>query len=235
MPTSTFAVTADADDVHGRMQSGSTWAAIASGVYTDNPFGSTLASVAKHGASSVFYVVNAFFLFDMDNPVSGTVIDAGGTISSGALKLYVDGSGAPDGATFAADYYDFGGSPSTSADWEQSSSGDCVSSVSVGSLTTSAVNTIALTGLSGVVKTGKTGIRFAPADTVAPTADNFIDFAAREHTTGQEPRLEITWTAATQAIRPDADITTTGWTTTPLWSKIEETSADGTVITATAS
>lgn len=38
-----------------------------------------------------------------------------------------------------------------------------------------------------------------------------------------------------QAIRPDADVTTTGWTTTPLWSKIEEESADGTVITATAS
>jgi hypothetical protein len=38
-----------------------------------------------------------------------------------------------------------------------------------------------------------------------------------------------------QTLRPDADTTTTGWTTTPLWSKIEETSADGTVITATAS
>jgi hypothetical protein len=37
-----------------------------------------------------------------------------------------------------------------------------------------------------------------------------------------------------QTIVPDADTTTTGWTATPLWSKIEETSADGTVITATA-
>jgi hypothetical protein len=36
-------------------------------------------------------------------------------------------------------------------------------------------------------------------------------------------------------IYPDADTTTTGWTTTPLWSKIDEISADGTVITATAS
>lgn len=41
--------------------------------------------------------------------------------------------------------------------------------------------------------------------------------------------------ATGQTLRPDADTTTTGWTTTPLWSKIEETSADGTVITATAS
>lgn len=42
-------------------------------------------------------------------------------------------------------------------------------------------------------------------------------------------------TGPPQTLRPDADVTTTGWTTTPLWSKIEETSADGTVITATAS
>jgi hypothetical protein len=37
-----------------------------------------------------------------------------------------------------------------------------------------------------------------------------------------------------QTVRPDADIVTTGWATAPLWSKIEETSPDGTVITATA-
>ena len=38
-----------------------------------------------------------------------------------------------------------------------------------------------------------------------------------------------------QQFRPDADVTTTGWTTTPLWSKVDEATADGTVITATAS
>jgi hypothetical protein len=41
----------------------------------------------------------------------------------------------------------------------------------------------------------------------------------------------------TQRLNPDADVTTTGWTTTPLWSKIDEdpASPDGTVISATAS
>jgi hypothetical protein len=38
-----------------------------------------------------------------------------------------------------------------------------------------------------------------------------------------------------QKLRPDADTTTTGWTSTPLWSKIEEEAADGTVITGVAS
>jgi hypothetical protein len=42
-----------------------------------------------------------------------------------------------------------------------------------------------------------------------------------------------TTTIPPQQLRPDADITTTGWTATPLWSKIEEVSPDGTVIVGT--
>jgi len=38
-----------------------------------------------------------------------------------------------------------------------------------------------------------------------------------------------------QQLRPDADITTTGWSSTPLWSKIDEDPAGGDVITGTAS
>lgn len=41
--------------------------------------------------------------------------------------------------------------------------------------------------------------------------------------------------APPQTLRPVADVATTGWTTTPLFSKINESSPDGTVITATAS
>lgn len=53
------------------------------------------------------------------------------------------------------------------------------------------------------------------------------------------PRIDD-WTLADaagppQTLRPDADIVTTGWSTAPLFSKIDEESADGTVITATAS
>lgn len=40
---------------------------------------------------------------------------------------------------------------------------------------------------------------------------------------------------APQTLRPDADTVTTGWATAPLFSKVNEASADGTVITATAS
>lgn len=42
------------------------------------------------------------------------------------------------------------------------------------------------------------------------------------------------FTPPRQTILPDADTTTTGWTTTPLWSKVND-SSDSTLITATAS
>jgi hypothetical protein len=38
-----------------------------------------------------------------------------------------------------------------------------------------------------------------------------------------------------QVLRPDADIANGGWATAPLWSKVDEASAGGDVITATAS
>lgn len=49
--------------------------------------------------------------------------------------------------------------------------------------------------------------------------------------------LAISEVLTLQTVSPDADVTTTGWTTTPLWSKIDEdpASPDGTIITATAS
>ena len=42
-------------------------------------------------------------------------------------------------------------------------------------------------------------------------------------------------TVELQAFRPDADTAEGGWTTAPLWSKVEEEAADATIITATAS
>src|SRR6188768_2212762 len=98
MPTSVFAVTADANDGAGRMQSATTWVNTPTGVFTDNPFGATIITCAKHGTGSVFYVVNAYALFDMDNPVSGVVIPSDATIDGATLQMYVDGAGAPDGA-----------------------------------------------------------------------------------------------------------------------------------------
>lgn len=46
-------------------------------------------------------------------------------------------------------------------------------------------------------------------------------------------RMTVTYQQV-QRVRPDGDVTTTGWSTAPLFSKVNESVADGTVITATA-
>lgn len=197
MPTDTFAITANGNDGAGRRIAAS-WANVTIGTYSDDPFGTSITSVSKSFVGD-YYVLNAFLRFDTSS------IDDAATITGANLKLYVDGKDAPDGASadYAADFYDFGGSPSTSADWELTSAGDAVATITAGGLTAGVVNTIPLTGLTGISKTGFTGIRIAPkSSAVAPTGDNFIDFAALEHTTGQEPRLEVTYTLAAASMVP---------------------------------
>lgn len=67
-------------------------------------------------------------------------------------------------------------------------------------------------------------------DTTYPLAGK----VAIEFNDGQNIKLDNLSIGPAQTLRPDADITTTGWATAPLFSKINEASADGTVITATA-
>jgi hypothetical protein len=185
----TFDIAVDADDGSGYRQSGD-WASIASGTFTDLVFGrDDIVSVSRTTNAGNFFISNAFLRFDTSS------LPDGATITAANLKLYIDGAGAPDGATFGVDYYDFGGEPSVAADWEQTSAGDAISSISPGSLTTGVVNTLALTGLTGISKTGITGFRIAPKESTAPSGDNFIDIAAREHATGAPAQLVVTYTA----------------------------------------
>ena len=69
-----------------------------------------------------------------------------------------------------------------------------------------------------------------------PTGTEYVQFECTGAT--NDARLTITHEAAAagHAVSPTDDITTTGWATAPLWSKVDEdpASPDGTVITATA-
>jgi len=166
-----------------------------------------------------------------------SVIGSGSTVTAATLKVYVISKQLNEaGRSLVGDYYDFGSEPTVGADWVETASPSIFTAIGIGSITAGAVNNITLTDLSGISRTGYTGIRLT-LSSGAPTAGNtdFVQFATREHATFQEPRLSVTWTGGGQTLRPDADITTSGWTTTPLFSKINEASADGTVITATAS
>jgi len=64
-------------------------------------------------------------------------------------------------------------------------------------------------------------------DTGTITGDSYVDWVQFEIPNAAPPSLV--------SLRPDGDTTATSWATPPLWSKVEETSPDGTVITATAS
>jgi len=68
------------------------------------------------------------------------------------------------------------------------------------------------------------------------TVDEYCDFECTGAT--NDARLTITHASVTYTYaKPDADITTTGWTSTPLWSKVDDdpASPDATVITASSS
>lgn len=71
----------------------------------------------------------------------------------------------------------------------------------------------------------------------APTVNDYVTFECVGNT--NDARLTITHASSVTYTyaKPDADVTTTGWATAPLWSKVDDTptSPDGTVITATAS
>lgn len=191
MATDTFALSANDQDSCGYKR-GSTFATLSAETFDENPFGATLISLSCT-SSGEFWILNGFMRFD-----TSTLPD-GATITGANLKVYVDTGAEPDGIQFAADFYDFGGTPAVDADWEATSSGDAIATIDVGSLTQGAVNTIALTGLTGISKTGITGLRFAPKTGATPTGDNYVDFAAFDHGSFQEPRLEVTYSSGTSA------------------------------------
>lgn len=195
MPTDTFTIAANSDDGYGR-ELGVGWPVSSADIFADEPFGPDICSVAKH-ANGGFYVICGYLRFDTSSLPDTAVI------SAAALKLFLLDDASPDaGTTIAVDYYDFGGSPSTVADWELSSNGNAVSAFTISSLTSGVVNTIALTSFAGISLNGFTGFRIAPATTTQPTGDNFADFASLEHATGAPPQLEVTYTVpvATAAV-----------------------------------
>lgn len=229
MPTDTFVISAAGNDGTGFRQA-ATWAGIGAGSFTADD-GSTL-FVSKLHSGSTFFADVSFLRFDT------SALPEGITVTGANLLLFVIGKQDQD-TTFGlvADYYDFGGEPSVAGDWIETASPSILAATDLGVISTGGVNTIALSDFTGISTSGFTGIRLtlSAGTPGSPDVVNSLDIAAQEHAS-QEPRLEVTYTeAGVQQLRPDADIVTTGWATAPLWSKIDEESADGTVITATAS
>ena len=211
--TVTVTISTDANDGYGRRSTGGAWSGISSATYTDNPDSTPeLMGLSKAWNGSILFSTSIYMRFD-----TGAFIPANAIIISANLLLYVLGKQTPADEDYAADFYDFGGTPSVAADWEISSSGDAIATVNTANLTESVVNTIPLTGLSGITRSGEvnaqgftdhTGIRMSAKTSAEPTVDNWVDFASRDNPTVQEPRLEVTYELASPAtftIEADAD------------------------------
>ena len=204
MPTDTFSINADANDTSGRRDSATGWANIASSTYTDNPDSTpSVLGLAKGDFGGTNFGSSVIYL-----RFNTSTLPSSATITAAALKIYVVEKSTPfTGAEqYAADFYDYGGSPSIAADWEVSSSGDAIATIDGTALTESVVNTIPLTGLTGITRSGETnaqggtgitGIRLSAKTATEPTNDEWIDFAAHEHAE-QEARLEITYTTGAE-------------------------------------
>jgi hypothetical protein len=205
MPTTTFNITTDDNDGSIYAPHGTSWATLIGGggeFFTSDNFGSSILGMDASYAG-YYYISNPLLRFDTSS------IPAAATITSANLKIYVEYEASPDNLTWAADFYDYGGSPAVQADWEATSSGNAIASLTVADVTLNTVNTVALTGLAGIQKdTGAiTGLRFGLTSTATtPTGDNYIAFSGFA-SANQEPRLEVTYSAGGS----DATIALTGY------------------------
>ncbi len=116
------------------------------------------------------------------------------TVTAASLALYCGSKSdnATSNYSVVADYYDFGGSPTVPGDWIETASPSIWTAVDLGSVTANAINTFTLTNLTGISKTGYTGIRIT-FSAGAPTGTNELSIASYEDA-NQEPRLTVTYT-----------------------------------------
>src|SRR5215204_483026 len=123
MPTDTFSIAVDADDGSG-WRADAVWANITAGTFSDSSavFDDTRSTVGKYFTGTEYRVPNAFLRFD-----TSTLPDDA-TVTGANLLIHVEEIANADTVSVAADYYDFGGEPPVAGDWEQTSSGDCISS-----------------------------------------------------------------------------------------------------------
>lgn len=187
MPTDTFDIAVAADDGAG-YKSDSTWAGVPTGPFADEP--GDVIYVVKYVPGN-YYAENAFVRFDTSS------IPDDATVTAAQLKIYLLALVSQFGTQFLeGDYYDFGGTPTVTADWILTVAASIFTPIQTTSLTTSAVNTIDLTDLTGINLSGYTGIRLAISNvTVVNNSQEVeLDFAGFGNATGSAAQLLVTYT-----------------------------------------
>lgn len=186
--TGTFQVyiTSDADDGYGEREG----SLPPSGAWTNEPLGGTLGKAQKvRYPTNYGYFGLTFLRFDTSNIPDDAVI------TGAELKLHVNSKIDDNGASVVADYYDFGGEPTVVGDYVETISSSIIASTTIASIVDDAVNTITLTDLTGISKTGYTGIRLGIGAVTlgADNDENWVEWALSEHATFPPPTLEVTY------------------------------------------
>lgn len=205
MPTDTFPIASDADDGSGSLDQ-STWPPTG-GIFTNEDGTQMYAAAGAYiSGGTVYYISTSLMRWDTSS------IPASATISAANLLLYAIAT-TDDSASFsvAGEYYDFGGEPTVAADISVISGTSIFTPFRINTVSIGAVRTIPLTDLTGIMRSGETnpqgntgitGIRVSTNNPGAPTpiVDNNVTFAALEHATLQEPRLEVTYTVPSSGV-----------------------------------
>lgn len=153
-----------------------TWGSIDTGTYVDQKTqeGQLYDIAARRGKPTVdYFITYGYMRFDTSS------IPDGETVISATLKLWVDSVFDADGLSVIADWYDYGGNPSTSGDWVHTiASANAIAAVAISGISAGAYKTFTLDNVGNISKAGYTGIRVgltARASDAAPTADNGIE------------------------------------------------------------
>ena len=192
MPTVTFTVASAADDGYG-------WRAGVwppAGAFTAED-GTTADANHGRGSGSDYYSGVALFRWDTSS------IPDDATILSASFKPWCHNRGTADAQAWAmvGDYYDFGGEPSVLGDWTFECSPSIFDEVVVDDIPSSDVRMdMPLTDLSGINKSGYTGIRCTLNNTIGtPIVDghSFVQLRAYEHGSGNPAQLVVTYYVGT--------------------------------------
>jgi len=180
--------------------------------------------------SGTYWTYQAFLDFDT-SAVTGTPLDVVLSIS-----LSLDNTTSPASFTTNARAYDWGATLEV-ADWLGADAAAAplrASHTTVGALYNDFVSDASFKdNLANPVRLVLTNAYTEAGGTAnPPIGSSYVQWSASEAAgTTADPKLTITTAdGPMQTVLPDADLATTGWTTTPLFSKVNDTS-DATVIT----
>lgn len=145
---------------------------------------------------------NGVIRYDTSNIPDDATITAAKIVMRFAQRVDADGTFNLEG-----EYYDFGGKPSTSADWVETVGSSIFTPVDLGTLATGSFFEFPLNDLSGINKSGITGFRFTLSSGTPSVGKNLLGVNSYSQNS-QATWLEVTYTLGTTVFHVDVDAVT---------------------------